>query len=140
MAGAASTPMHFEISVRGVAQIHNDLSKKNQRFVRRLQRIVKTYGETTRALVQFLAPVDTAFMQQNVKTFYSADGLSFEVGWDVMDFVNIGQPFYPVYQELGTERMSAQPSLMPAFQDQHPLFAADVYAAAYDEWERLGRP
>lgn len=136
----ANTPMRFELSVRGIAQIHNELSQKNRRFVAKIKGIVKNYGESTRALTMFLSPVDTTYMQKNVRVFYSSDKMSFEVGWDVMDFVAIGEPFYPFFQEFGTIRHRAQPSLRPAFEDQAPLFQADIYRAAEQEWRRLGSP
>ena len=132
--------MQFELSVRGRVEIYNELSQKNVRFQRRMRAIVKNYGESTRGLVMFFSPVDTTFMQQHVKTWYSEDKLVFEVGWDVMDFVSAGKPFYPFFQEFGTVNHPAQPSLRPAFADQSPLFSADVRRAAEDEWRRLGSP
>lgn len=137
---SGNAPMQFELSVRGIAQINDELSAKYPRFVRKLQKIVKMHGEATQQLTAFLAPVDTTYMQKHVKVWYTPEGLSFEVGWDVMDFVAIGEPFYPFFQEFGTSRHRAQPSLRPAFEHEAPLFTADIRRAGEEEWMRLGSP
>lgn len=132
-------PMHFELSVRGIAQINNELTARYTQFVGKLQNIVKMYGESTQQLTAFLSPVDTTYMQTHVKVFYTPDKLSFEVGWDVMDFVAIGEPFYPFFQEFGTIRNRAQPSLRPAFESQAPLFQADIRKLVEEHWEHALR-
>lgn len=131
--------VQFELQVLGGVQIHEQLSQKNRKYIAELKRITKNYGESTKQLVQFLSPFDTGYMSGKVKTVYhfSAEELYFETGWDANDFYGIGKEFYPFFQEFGTSKMRAQPSLNPAFNDQAPLYLADINRATAREWSQL---
>lgn len=127
---AFSSPMQFELSVRGTAQIENELAAKHKGFIRKLQKIVKNYGEATRELTAFLSPYRTGYMSSKVRTFYRSDRLVFETGWSADDFLGKGFQFYPFYQEFGTVNHAAQPSLTPAFREMAPLFQRDIAMAS----------
>lgn len=85
--------------------------------LREAKALTKEMGEFCRELTSFLAPFDTGRMSRLVRTVYTADGLGFETGWSAADFAAEGEPFYPPFQEFGTSRMAAQPSLYPAFRE-----------------------
>jgi HK97 gp10 family phage protein len=63
-------------------------------------------------------------------------GLGFEAGWDAGEFP---RAFYPYFQEFGTSRMRAQPSLGPAYQYIAPQFAVDMSDVLRAAIARLSR-
>lgn len=82
---------------------------------------------------QRYCPVDTRFMKDNMRLEFSDDDLIWELGWDEGDFEAAGLPFYPPYQEYGTSRNVAQPSVTPAHFEEEPRYqrelARDIEAA-----------
>jgi HK97 gp10 family phage protein len=121
--------MKLELSVRNASAVITNLRRLPDEAKAAVREVVHDNGELCRELTAFLAPRDTGFMAEHVTTIYSESGLVFETGWDVMDFVNEGKPFYPFFVEFGTETMAAQPSLTPAFEDVASHHMGDVAAA-----------
>lgn len=90
------------------------------------RQIVEDTGSAIVAIVQSIVPVDTGFMRDHVKAVLSPSHLVVTAGWDAGDFDAAGLPFYPPYVEFGTVKMSAQPSLFPAYAVVAPDFEADL--------------
>lgn len=117
------------LQVRGTSGIAARFRSTDARLQAEARKIVKEAGEFCRDLTSFLAPRDTGFMADHVVTEYSSDGLEFATGWREDDFTNAGLAFYPPFQEFGTSRSPAQPSLGPAFEETVPRFKRDLSAA-----------
>lgn len=84
-------------------------------------------------------PVDTGFMRDHIRVRLFQNDLMFEAGWDVMDFVEAGFAFYPYFQEFGTVKMAAQPTLGPATRVVMPEYRADVRVEVQAAMSRLTR-
>jgi HK97 gp10 family phage protein len=121
----AAAQFTFELAIRGTGILPQKFMEADARLVRGLQRVVRKYGDDTRRLAKSLCPVDTGYMKAMLKTQYSEDGFTFEVGWNLGDdFLGTGRNPYPFYQEFGTRNHSAQPSINPAFREMAPKFQA----------------
>jgi HK97 gp10 family phage protein len=83
-----------------------------------------------------LTPVDKGFMVEHRHIILTNGGLGFEAGWDAGEFP---RAFYPYFQEFGTSRMRAQPSLGPAYQYIAPQFAVDMSDVLRAAIARLSR-
>ena len=97
------------------------------------QAILDAVGESAARLEQRtidLCPKRSFYMSEHVRTDFSDKGFVFETGWDARDFEGTtdenGRPrsFYPVFVELGTRKMAAQPSLSIAFAEEEPRYKA----------------
>lgn len=93
---------------------------------REARKLVGEMGLFTKELTQFFCPVDTWFMHDHVRLEFTGDRLGYEVGWLDADFAEAGLPFYPIYQEFGTSKMRAQPSLFPAYREAEASFRPAV--------------
>jgi HK97 gp10 family phage protein len=146
MANAStSAGLALDLSVKNLAGVARNLRAFDAICVAAIQDAVLSAGESTRELAYALCPVDTGYMRDHLKTVYSPDGLTFEVGWDAADFeaANFADEtstgsFYPIYQEFGTRFMAAQPSLTPAYRETVPHFRADVGDALRASIARFG--
>jgi hypothetical protein len=116
--------------VRGlVANFH----QADVRAQREIRRAVKDAGDFFLDLGYFLAPVDSSWMRDHLKKFTGNDGLIFEGGYRIEDF--IGQTndhgkkiteFYPPMVEDGTRKMAAQPHVRPAFEEAVDYLDKDI--------------
>lgn len=133
----------MHLSEKSTAAVIVQLRQYDARVRREAKRVTKEYAEATRDLTYFLAPKDTWFMAEHVKILYAYNGLAFEVGWDAADFEEAGHhAFYPWFQEFGTSKMRAQPSLGPAWNDLYPQYIdalGDVMLAAAERREARRR-
>lgn len=118
--------MKLTFAVKNRSAVVANLRAADARLQAAVRREVKTSGEFTKELTQFLSPVRTGFMRDHVRTEYSADGLVYETGWDAEDFP---KALYPVFVELGTRFMAAQPSLGPAHAYASEIFKRNLAAA-----------
>lgn len=112
----------FELSVRNSAAVIANLYRFDTEAKDQIRALVQRQAESLRRLTQQFAPVDTGYMRDHVLARYGPEGFSFEVGWDATDFIGEGKAFYPFFQEFGTARMPAQPSLGPAWREVEPRF------------------
>jgi HK97 gp10 family phage protein len=119
----------FELSVRNTAATIANLYAKDRYLKSQVQKEVRASARAVHALTYFLCPVDTGFMREHIRTYVSKEALAFEVGWDASDFFGAGFAFYPFFQEYGTVKMAAQPSLTPAYEHERPLFEAAIRRA-----------
>jgi HK97 gp10 family phage protein len=100
---------------------------------RQFRRAVVEHAEKVVRLTRAYSPVDTGFMRDHVRYELSPSGLIAQHGWWADDFFDAGLEFYPPFQEFGTSRHPAQPSLYPAVFQLQPAFAkrmADITAAS----------
>ena len=119
--------------VRGlVANFH----RADVRTQREIRRAVKDAGDFFVDLARFLAPVRTEWMRDHLRASYSEDGLVFEGGYRIEDFVGRtgydGKPittFYPPLVEDGTRKMAAQPHVRPAFEEAVDGLGRDISAS-----------
>lgn len=122
--------MRMRISFRNVSAVKANLRQYARDDVPAAVRgLVKEHGEANRELAQFLAPRDTGFMAEQIRTDYTPEGFGWETGYHDEDFARAGKKNYGVYQELGTETMAAQPHLAPAHRDTVRAFKKDLGAA-----------
>lgn len=118
--------MELTFKIRDATGIVANLRAKDRRLVTDVKRSVKRNGSRMLELVHAYVAFDTGRMLRLVKVIYSPSGLTFQCGWLAADFYAEGEPFYPPYVELGTSRMSAQPSLVPAWLEVQGKLRADV--------------
>lgn len=118
--------MNLTLRVRDTRGVAANFYAADRTVQREARKLVRDKGLFTKELTQFFAPKDTWFMTNNVRLVMSADGLSFQVGWFAGDFSAAGLPFYPPFQEYGTYKMRAQPSLHPAYRQAEQIFRRDT--------------
>jgi HK97 gp10 family phage protein len=118
--------VNLTLRVRDAKALGANFYAADRRAQREARTLTRKRGEFARDLTRFFCPVDTGFMQSHVRLEMSGDGLTFQVGWSAADFTSAGLPFYPPFQEFGTSRMRAQPSLFPAYRETEAAFRDDV--------------
>jgi len=116
----------LELSVRNTSGLVANFYAAERDIVAGMTRAAKSAAELLQLVVQQTCAVDTGFMRDHVRIWYSKSGLAFEVGWDAADFFGAGFAFYPWFVEYGTRFMAAQPALMPAYNYVVPIYLADV--------------
>lgn len=87
-------------------------------------------------LAERYCPVDTGRMLRLLGM--SLTDFTWSVGWDVMDFVNEGQPFYPEFVEFGTIHMEGQFPLTRAYNEGYPAVVDMVGKAMSEAYGRAG--
>lgn len=80
-------------------------------------------------------PVDTGRMLRLLGM--SLTNFTWSVGWDVMDFVDEGQDFYPEFVEYGTRHMEGQYPLTRAYEEGYPVVIENVSKAMASAFARL---
>jgi hypothetical protein len=83
-------------------------------------------GNRAYKAAQRYCPVDTRFMKEHMRLEFSDDDLIWELGWNEFEFEAAGLPFYPPYQEYGTDRHPAQPSVTPAHFEEEPRYQREL--------------
>jgi HK97 gp10 family phage protein len=124
----------FELGVRNLDALVANIHRYDQVVQQEARQLVTETADDIRDLTYLLAPKDTYYMADHVRIWISPSGLGFEVGWSADDFYGIGVEFYPWFQEYGTLRMQAQPSLTPAYAHHMPEFKTrlgDILRAAH---------
>lgn len=127
----------FELGVSGreamVANFHkadeiaqNEFMAANEEGARGILRLAERY-----------CPVDTGRMLRLLGM--DLTNFTWSVGWDVMDFINEGQPFYPEFVEYGTVKMEGQFVLTRAYEEGYPVAVDGVSKAMTAAYARLGR-
>jgi HK97 gp10 family phage protein len=130
--------VHLELGVRSLAALSANFHAADLIMAEQMRMEVAQTARDVGDLTSLLSPKDTTFMSQHVHEWFTPSGLGFEVGWDVMDFVENGLAFYPYFQEFGTRYMAAQPSLGPAFDHIAPEFQRRISAIIATSIARLG--
>lgn len=131
--------IRLELGVRSLTAMAANFAKSDAQLQDEARELVRETAADIRTLAEMLAPKRTGFMADHLKEFFTPSGLGFEVGWDASDFISAGFAFYPVFQELGTRVMDAQPSIGPAAADRLPVFQermADLIRASITRMER----
>lgn len=118
--------IEFELGVRNSAALASNFFQVDRELTSALRGAVNRGSALLVEVVKALVPVDTGFMQRNVKRWRSPSGLVYEVGWKAEDFINAGHAFYPVFVEYGTRFMPAQPSLGPAAEYAMPIIQEEI--------------
>jgi hypothetical protein len=80
-------------------------------------------------------PVDTGRMLRLLGM--SLTDFTWSIGWDVMDFVNEGQPFYPEFVEYGTVHMEGRFPLTRAYEEGYPVVVDGVRKAMSAAYSRM---
>lgn len=86
-------------------------------------------------LAERYTPVDTGRMLRLLGM--SLTDFTWSVGWDVMDFVEEGQDFYPEFVEFGTRHMEGQFPLTRAYEEGYPVVVDMVGKAMSSAYGRL---
>jgi HK97 gp10 family phage protein len=118
--------IQFELSTRDITALVANFHKADLWLQEELKQLARATAEQLADLTARLAPVDTGFMRDHVRTYFTPSGFGFEVGWSADDFLSAGLAFYPWFQEFGTRNMMAQPSLGPASETILPLYRDEV--------------
>jgi hypothetical protein len=116
--------MKLEISVRNASAVITNLRRLPDEAKAAVREVVLENGAECEDLVRLHTPFKTGFMQDHVRTVYT--DLTFETGWDVMDFVNAGFDFYAASVVLGTRHQAPQDPLTPAFREVASHHLQDV--------------
>lgn len=120
--------MQMELSVRGSQALVANFYATEVDIVEAMRESAQRAAELLVQVVQQICAVDTGFMRDHVRTWFSPTGLVFEGGWDAADFFGAGLAFYPWFVEFGTRHMAAQPALLPAWDYVVPIFLAELAA------------
>ena len=99
-----------------IERLADDLDGAGPRAIEQARTVVGKTGHDTVTAAQRLVPVDTGFLKSSIGVDIDGDGLGFDAGPTAS---------YGHFVEWGTSRMSPQPYLMPAFDQQLP----QAYAA-----------
>jgi HK97 gp10 family phage protein len=90
------------------------------------QALVERSGDAMIEIAQTISPVDTGFMRDHIRKRVTEQGMAVSIGWESADFEEAGLQFYPPYVELGTMRMTAQPTIWPAYDEVAPQFEQEL--------------
>ena len=119
----------YELSVRNAAGTVANIYAADRYLKGQVRKAVAESADATQALTFFLCPVDTGFMREHIRKYITPAGLAYEVGWDASEFFEAGLAPYFFWVEFGTVKMSAQPSLTPAYAHERPIFERRVREA-----------
>lgn len=107
--------MSVILEIKGIEELEIVLKKNAE--LELVKEIVKVNGGGMHKKTKRYAPVDTSFLEGEIKLDISQDGLSAKVS---------GCADYDPYQELGTRFMSGTPHFKPAFKEQCEVFKNDL--------------
>jgi HK97 gp10 family phage protein len=124
------------LSVRDATAVVRNLLAADKAAVEAIRKVTRRNGQKAYDIAQSLCPVDTGHMKEMMILEFTPDDLLYELGWDEQDFLSIGEPFYPPYQEYGTSRNAAQPSITPAYEEVHPQYQREVGQEVSASFER----
>lgn len=116
----------MSLSTRNTSGVIANMFAADKRAVSAIKRTVRDTGFAEYSIALGLVPRDTGFMADNLTLEFLPSELGYELGWSEEDFTAAGLAFYPVFQEFGTSRMPAQPSLFPARDTVRPQFHANL--------------
>jgi HK97 gp10 family phage protein len=131
--------LDLEFGVRNTAGLAANFHAADRDVQDAMREIMDRGADLIVDITKQLVPRDTGFMGDHVAKRRVAGGLGYEVGWDASDFIAAGLAFYPVFVELGTRMMAAQPSLGPAYNYATPIIQQDARAILRRAIERIGR-
>ena len=132
--------VHFELGIRETGGLAANFHAADAAITAAMQAHVLQTADAFDAVWEALTPVDTYYMVEHRRILMLPSGLGFEAGWDASDFLGMGLAFYPWFQEFGTYKMSAQPSLGPAFEEIAPQFQSGMSEILSAAIARLNRP
>jgi HK97 gp10 family phage protein len=118
--------MQLELSVRNIDGLAANFYAADREIAAAMRDAARSAAELVQQVTQQTCAVDTGFMRDHVRIWFTPSGLGFEVGWDADDFFAAGHPFYPFFVEYGTRFMAAQPALEPAYDYVVPIYRDDV--------------
>lgn len=127
----------LELGVRQSSGLVANFYKADRAIHDGIRQSSRDAGALTKEITQQLSRVKTGFMRAHVTLRESPMGLVWEVGWDVVDFVDAGLPFYPVFQELGTRTISPMYALQAAHRYVSEIFGEQLRATIRDAIEGL---
>lgn len=122
----APNGIHFELGVRNISALVANLHAADEEIQLALRAAAHSAAELLVEVVQQTCAVDTGFMRDHVRAWFTPSGLGFEVGWDAGEFFEAGLAFYPWFVEFGTRYMAAQPSLLPGYDYVVPIYQEDI--------------
>jgi HK97 gp10 family phage protein len=106
------------VRISGTARLRQRLEDLPEEIKEALARGVKESAEAVRDDVKQHVRVDSGNLREKVDIRYEENGLAASIGWH--------QPsdFYAVFQERGTRRMPANPTLIPALERERGKYRA----------------
>ena len=131
--------MAGSVEVRGTTGLIANVRAFDALAQREIKAAVRQGAEETVDLAQQLAPYDTGFMHDHIRSLLSPEGLTFTAGCFAEDFAAVGLPFYPPFVEHGTSKSPAQPFLFPAFEEIRGNIERDIGQALRTSIARVGR-
>lgn len=129
----------FELGIRDTSALVANFHRADAGLAAAMVAVVDRNLDVFDTVWHALTPVDTGRMRRLRHIRRTRSGLAFEAGWDAAEFFAEGQAFYPFFQEFGTSRHRAQPSLGPAYRYMVPHFQADMRDVLRATINRLGR-
>jgi HK97 gp10 family phage protein len=129
----------YELGIRDISGLVANFYKADRDITLAVTQLVDATTELFDEVWASLIPVDTSFMLEHRRIRKTSSGLGFDAGWDAADFLGAGLAFYPFFQEFGTVKMAAQPSLGPAYEYIAPMFQSDLRSILQGAIERLNR-
>lgn len=118
--------MNVAFRAEGLSKISSELQRRFDRLHSESGASMEAHGLGMMEQAAELSPFDTGFMSSHVEYTPESDLLAFTVGWHESDFEAAGFEPYYFYQEFGTKRMNAQPSLGPTAHQGLPDLEQDL--------------
>lgn len=118
--------MNVTFQMQGIDKIAAEVTRRFARLEAEAAHTMEGHGMGMMEQTAELSPFDTGFMASHVQYTPAPDLLSFTVGWHRADFDAAGFEPYYFYQEFGTQRSRAQPSLGPVAHQGLPALEREV--------------
>lgn len=114
--------MAVKVKVEGIGKAIADIDKYSLITEIRMRNLIRTTAQRIQNSARRRARVLTGEMRDSIKAQIEKNGLSATVGPTRPD----GWKFH--FHEFGTVKMSAQPMLTPAFEEERPKFESGIKA------------
>ncbi|THA31792.1 hypothetical protein E6R18_15790 [Streptomyces sp. A1277] len=110
----------LQVNVQGLDELRDRLEELGPEYRAACFRALKEIAGTIVTDVQHNVHVDTGNLKRDVKARFHNNQLKAEIGWwqDDNDYAKT--------QELGTRRLPANPTLLPALEREKPHIAARI--------------
>jgi HK97 gp10 family phage protein len=118
--GSVRSQGPITVSIEGLDRLADQLEELETSIRAACFKAVKESAEAVVADVKAKVRVDSHNLQQSVKARYRNNEVMAEVGWWDAD------DQYAIYQEFGTKKMPANPSLGPALEQERNRLEARI--------------
>lgn len=127
------------IGIRNAAGLVANFQGAQEEIAEAVRRVIRKNARVHRDTARSIAPIRTGRLRRSITFELSEGGLVYRVFPDPEVFTAEGQPYYPVFVELGTVKMAARPYLLPSMRLMEPIVREDVKRAVTRAAQRMTR-